>query len=99
MGGGLLYGKFALTDKHKHLIIILEDFMDRMFTERQDEDLKFFHDKLAGFLADPLYQLKYVVISNKQVAGVFDTFDAALVDAVSKFPPNEYIIKQVISAS
>ncbi|GHV60714.1 hypothetical protein AGMMS49587_02990 [Spirochaetia bacterium] len=70
---------------------------EEFWTEKQKDDINFFHNNLRDFLSNPLYKLKYMVISNKQIAGVFDSFDAALIDAVSKFSPGEYIIQQVIS--
>ena len=71
--------------------------MAEFLTERQQEDLNFFHDKLDEWLANPLYRHKYVLIHNKDIKGFFDTFENAINDAVSKFSPGEYIIQQVIS--
>ena len=71
--------------------------MTEFLTEKQQEDLKFFYSKLNELLENPLYKHKYVLINNKEIKGLFDTFENALEDAVSKFPPREYVIQQIIS--
>jgi hypothetical protein len=72
-------------------------FMDDFWTKEQKENLAYFKDNLQKFLSDPLLKFKYVIIYNKDVVGRFDTFEAALVEAVSKYPQNAYIIQQIIS--
>jgi len=71
--------------------------MAEFLTEQQQEDLKFFYGKLDELLADQLYRHKYALIHNKKIEGVFDTFENALGDAVSKFQPGDYVIQQIIS--
>ena len=73
--------------------------MDDFLSEKQKEDLRFFHSKLDDLLGDPIYRHKYVLIHNKNIEGFFDTFENALAKAVVKFPPGEYIIQQIISST
>lgn len=71
--------------------------MEEFWTETQKEDIKFYKENLDSLLANPLYRLKYVLIHGKEIAGFFDTFEAALTCAASKYQAGEYIIQQVIS--
>ncbi|MCL2252646.1 MAG: hypothetical protein FWC12_12140 [Treponema sp.] len=71
--------------------------MAEFLTEKQKADLEFFYSKFEELFADPLHKHKYVLVHNKNIEGVFDTFENALTDAVSKFQPGEYIIQQIIS--
>jgi len=71
--------------------------MAEFLTEKQQEDLKFFYSKLEELLENQLYKHKYALIHDKKIEGVFDTFENALSDAVSKFIPGEYVIQQIIS--
>lgn len=71
--------------------------MAEFLTEKQQEDLNFFYAQLDDMLANPLQKHKYALIHDKKIEGVFDTFENALTDAVSKFPPREYVIQQIIS--
>ena len=41
--------------------------------------------------------MKHLIIHNQKVCGIFDTFEAALAQAVHTFPQGEFIIQQVIS--
>jgi hypothetical protein len=71
--------------------------MNDFLSEKQKENITFFHENLETWAANPLYKLKFVVIVEKEMKGLFDTFDAALNDAVAKFPSGDYIIQQIIS--
>ena len=71
--------------------------MTDFFTEKQKMDLEYFYNKLPEYLADALYKHKFVLINNKNIDGVFDTFENAITSAASKFQPGEYIIQQIIS--
>lgn len=62
----------------------------------QKENLSFFKTKLPSLLADKLTASKFVVIHGNQVQHVADSFDNALKFAISHFPPNEFIVQQVI---
>ena len=73
--------------------------MSEFLSEKQKEDLVFFYNKLKELSANQLYRHKYALIHEKDIKGVFDTFENALGDAVSKYPPGEYIIQQIISQS
>ena len=67
------------------------------YREIYDIYLKFFYSKLDELLANPLYKHKYALIHNQKIEGVFDTFDNAITNAVSKFQPYDYIIQHIIS--
>ena len=71
--------------------------MEDFFTEKQKQDITFFNENLDKWTADPLFKMKFIVISDKKLQGFFDTFELALADAVSKFSTGEYIIQQIIS--
>jgi len=71
--------------------------MAEFLTEKQHEDLNFFYSKLKELLANQIYRYKYALIHGKNIEGIFDTFENALGDAVSKFQPGEYVIQQIIS--
>ena len=71
--------------------------MTESLSSQQIKDLEFFHGKLEELLANPQYKLKYVVIHNQSIEGFYDNFENALVNAVSRFKPYEYVIQQVIS--
>jgi len=71
--------------------------MAEFLSEKQQEDLKYFYNELDELLANPLYRHKYALIHDKKVEGVFDTFENAITDAVSKFQPCDYVIQQIIS--
>jgi hypothetical protein len=71
--------------------------MDEYFTEAQKENLRYFQDNLADYLKNPLYKHKFAIISNKEIAGIFDSFSNAIEDAASRFSQGEYVIQQIIS--
>jgi len=71
--------------------------MAEFLTDKQQEDLKFFYSKLNELLANALYRHKYALIHDQKIEGVFDTFENAITDAVSKFQPCDYVIQHIIS--
>jgi len=71
--------------------------MAEFLTERQQENLKFFYKNLDDLLANPLYKHKYALVHDKKIEGIYDTFENAITDAVSKFQPCDYIIQHIIS--
>jgi hypothetical protein len=75
----------------------MEVVMAEFLTEKQQADLKFFYSKLNDLLADPLYRHKYALIHDEKIEGIFDTFENAITDAASKFPPCDYVIQHIIS--
>ena len=89
--------KFFLNFCEFLLLLKTEDKMAEFLTEKQKEDLAFFYGRFDELLANQLYKHKFVLIHNKNISGVFDTFENALSDAVSKFQPGDYIIQQIIS--
>jgi len=70
--------------------------MEEFFSEKQKEALDFFQKNLEDWANNPLYKFKYIIVYNNEVSGIFDTFDAALIDAVAKYPRDAFIIQQVI---
>jgi hypothetical protein len=71
--------------------------MAEFLSDKQQEDLKFFYSNLKDLLANPLYKHKYALVHDKKIEGVFDTFENAITDAVSKFQPCDYVIQHIIS--
>jgi hypothetical protein len=71
--------------------------MEEFFNEKQKVALQYFRDNIEKLMGDPLYKLKFVIIHENKIAGIFDTFDAALTDAVAKYSADEYIIQQVLT--
>jgi hypothetical protein len=71
--------------------------MAEFLSDKQQEDLKFFYSQLNELLANPLYRHKYALVHDKKIEGVFDTFENAITDAVSKFQPYDYVIQHIIS--
>jgi hypothetical protein len=72
-------------------------FADDFLNDKQKEAVVFFKEKLDDWVNNPLYKYKYVIIREKAVVGLFDTFGAAITDAVPKYPENDFIVQQVIS--
>lgn len=71
--------------------------MEEFFTEKQKQDIIFFNENLDKWAADPLLGMKFAVISEKDLKGIYDTFELALGEAISRFSSGEYIIQQIIS--
>ena len=71
--------------------------MTDFLTEKQKQEITFFNENLETWAADPLFKMKYAVISEKKLQGIFDTFETALGDAVSKFQPCDFVIQQIIT--
>jgi hypothetical protein len=71
--------------------------MKDYFTEKQLENIRYFDENLDKLLADPLMKTKHVIIHDRQIVGVFDTFDAAVTRASQTLPDGEYIIQQIVS--
>lgn len=62
----------------------------------KQENIDFFKSKIEELLKDPAYTNKFVVISNKEIKGVYDSFGQALEFAVSNFDSSEFIVQEVI---
>jgi len=71
--------------------------MAEFLSDKQQENLKFFYKELNNLLENPLFRHKYALIHDQKIEGVFDTFENAITDAVSKFQPCDYVIQQIIS--
>lgn len=67
-----------------------------MIPDTNKKNIEFFKRELPHLLNDVAYQGKFVVIHDAKISNVYDSFESALMFAVSKFPPNEFIIQQVI---
>jgi hypothetical protein len=70
---------------------------DEFLNSKQKEAVAFFKDNLDTWVNDPLYKYKYVIIKDKTIVGRFDTFGAAITDAVPRYPENDFIVQQIIS--
>jgi len=70
--------------------------MKDYFSEKQKTAIAYFKANLANWLADPLYSGKYVVIYEKHLAGIYDTFQAAFDMAEERYRPGDYIIQRLI---
>ncbi|MCM0607268.1 MAG: hypothetical protein KA715_14360 [Xanthomonadaceae bacterium] len=67
-----------------------------MSQTKPNENLAFFNQKLTELLNDKAYTHKYVVISNKEIKNVFDTFSSALEFASANFTQGDFLIQQVV---
>ena len=63
---------------------------------KQQENLAFFRSKLPELLDDPFLRHKFVVVHGGEIKAAFDGFEAALCEAVARYPRNEFIVQQVI---
>ena len=70
--------------------------MDDFWTDKQKQDIAFFNENIETWGADPLYCRKFVVISDKEVRGFYDSFESALGKAAVSIGAGEYIIQQVL---
>ena len=70
--------------------------MGDFWTEKQQEDIAYFNENLETWSQNPLYKLKFVIISGRELKGIYDTFEAALGAAVVAYGSGEYIIQQIL---
>ena len=70
--------------------------MGDFWTEKQEQDIAYFNENLEIWANNPLYRLKFVVISGKELKGIYDTFETALGAAVVSYGSGEYIIQQIL---
>ena len=71
--------------------------MTGFWTEKQQQDIAFFNENVEKWVENPLYKSKFAVISNKEIKGLYDSFETALSTAVGTFSVGEYIIQQILS--
>lgn len=74
----------------------MEVIMGDFWTEKQQQDILFFNKNLETWVNNPLYKLKFVIISGEELKGVYDSFETALGAAVVSFKNGEYIIQQIL---
>ena len=65
--------------------------------QQQVANQKFFDDNLDAWLQDDSYKGKAVLISNRQIQGVYNQPRDAYDYAMQNFQPGEFIIQEVIS--
>jgi hypothetical protein len=65
-------------------------------SDQKQVNIQFFRSELPKLLGNALLRGKFVVVHDKEVRATFDTFDAALRHAIAHFPPDEFIIQQVV---
>jgi hypothetical protein len=63
----------------------------------KQDNILFFKEKLNNLLNDPVYKYKFIVIDNKEIKSIHDTFEKALEFATESLPDNNFIIQQVIN--
>ena len=73
--------------------------MNGFWTEEQKQDIAFFNENLKIWVNGPLYRLKFVIISGKELKGMHDTFEAALGAAAMAYGNGKYIIQQILPES
>jgi len=66
-----------------------------VWTEKQRQGFAFFNDNMNVLANDPLYKMKYVIISGDEIKGSYDTFAAALAAAVVNYHKGDYIIQKI----
>lgn len=66
-------------------------------TEEKEKNTEFFNSKLNELLQNPSFHYKFVVIHEQQIKNAFDTFSSALEFATANFPPEEFVVQQVIA--
>ena len=71
--------------------------MSDFLSETQKENIAFFNENLQKWASDPIYKMKFAVINEKKLQGIFDTFELALGDAVTRFHPNDFVVQQIIT--
>jgi hypothetical protein len=71
--------------------------MNDYWTERQKQDIAYYNDNINKWVNNPLYKMKFIIISGQEIKGFYDTFEAALGAAVMTFNNGDYIIQQIIS--
>ena len=70
--------------------------MDDFWTDKQKQDIAYFNEHVEDWASDPLYKLKFVIISDREIKGLYDSFAAALSVAAVTFGEGRYIIQQII---
>ncbi|MDR2591552.1 MAG: hypothetical protein LBC59_01945 [Chitinispirillales bacterium] len=75
----------------------MESSIKDYFTDEQNQAIAFFRKHLEEWRNNHLYKYKYAIIRNNALDGIFDTFDAAYIEATCKYPQGSYIIQQIIS--
>lgn len=70
-----------------------------MLSERQKKNYDFFSENLPEWLKDNLKVNKFAVIHSEELAGLFDSFEAAFRFACTNFSENDFIIQQIIDQS
>ncbi len=63
----------------------------------KDRNFNYFQSHLSGWLNDPAYKHKFVVIHDEKVKGVYDQFAQAIEFAAANFQPGQFIIQQVLA--
>lgn len=66
-----------------------------MLNENQKLNYEYFNEQLPKWLQDNLKVNKFAVIHNKELAGLYDSFEAAFRFAYAQFSDNDFIIQQI----
>ena len=69
--------------------------MEYQWTEEQKQNIDYFNSHVDEWVQNPGYNMKFVVIANKQSQGFYNTFSDALKYAVEHFDTGHFIIQEV----
>ncbi|MDR0331421.1 MAG: hypothetical protein LBH93_06920 [Chitinispirillales bacterium] len=67
--------------------------------DKQNEALAYFESNRDDWVKNPLFKNKYAIIRENALAGIFDTFEAAITEAVQKYPEIDFIVQEIVSDS
>lgn len=70
-----------------------------MLNEQQKRSYAYFNDHLSEWINDNLKVNKFAVIHGEELAGLYDSFEAAFRFACVTFHENEFIIQQIVDQS
>ncbi|HNW82990.1 MAG TPA: hypothetical protein PKG52_08885 [bacterium] len=59
--------------------------------------MNYFRRELPELAKNTLTKGKFLIIHSESVKGAFDTFEAALKEALSHYPQSEFVIQQAVS--
>lgn len=66
---------------------------------KKQQNIQYFREHVKEFLESPYLKDKFAIIYDGKIQATADTFEAALNEAVSKFPADEFIVQQVVDES
>lgn len=91
---GTLRTCFSIFSIAVRLSIIKIEESRMMETDSRNDDYQWFKDHQKELFK--VYPNKFLIISGKDSAGAYDTFDEAMAHALGKFRPGTFLIQQCI---